>query len=127
MLFNGEKSQDSSYCFDEAINLKDCIDCDHVTNCELSYNSMSIDACYNVNCSWWVVNSNNCEYGFCNIGCSNCFGCVNVKRKEYNILNKQYSKEEYFKKTGEIKEDLRKRGLYGKFLIMDAVELSKTL
>lgn len=127
MCFNAEKSQDSIYCFDEATELKDCVDCSHVLNSELVYNSVSIAGCYNINCSWWAVNSNNCEYGFCNIGCGNCFGCVNIKRREYNILNQQHSKEDYFKKTAEIKDDLRKRGLHGKYLVMDAVELAKTL
>lgn len=28
-------------------------------------------------------------------GCSNCFGCVSLIKKQYCILNKQYSKEEY--------------------------------
>ena len=27
--------------------------------------------------------------------CKNCFGCANLQKKEYCILNKQYSKEEY--------------------------------
>lgn len=127
MCFNGGKSKDCLYCYDEALSSKDCTDCSHVLQSELVYNSMSIDNSYNVNCSWWVVNSNNCEYGFCNNGCSNCFGCVNVMRREYNILNRPYSKDDYFKKVDEIKRDLSAKGLYGKFLIMDAVELAKNL
>jgi len=36
------------------------------------------------------------EYGiFCH-GSSNLFGCVGLKKKEYCILNKQYSKDEFF-------------------------------
>ena len=29
--------------------------------------------------------------------CSNCFGCSNLRHKNYHIFNKQYSKEEYCK------------------------------
>ena len=29
-------------------------------------------------------------------GCSDCFGCVGLSKKQYCILNKQYTKEEYF-------------------------------
>jgi len=29
-------------------------------------------------------------------GCSDCFGCVNLSKKQYCIFNKQYTKEEYF-------------------------------
>jgi len=28
-------------------------------------------------------------------GCSDCFGCINLQKKQYCILNKQYTKEEY--------------------------------
>lgn len=36
-------------------------------------------------------------------GCSNCFGCVSLSKKQYCILNKQYSKEEYFELIDKIK------------------------
>ena len=127
MGFNIEKCQDCAYLYDEIVNLKDCYDSTHTTNCELCYGLMSADKCYNVNNSWWIVDCRDCEYGFCNLGCNNCFGCVNMKRREYCILNQQYTKDEYIKKVAEIKENLKKQGLYGKFLLMDAVELTKTL
>ena len=34
--------------------------------------------------------------------CSNCFGCVALKNKQYCVLNKQYTKEEYGKLVSEI-------------------------
>ncbi len=37
----------------------------------------------------------NIEYSKLQIGGSNCFGCVSLKKGEYCILNKQYTKEEY--------------------------------
>lgn len=37
----------------------------------------------------------NIEYGIFNISGKNNLGCVNLKRKQYCILNKEYSKEEY--------------------------------
>ena len=37
-----------------------------------------------------------------------CFGCVNLKRKRYCILNKQYSKEDYFKLKEKIISDMKK-------------------
>ncbi len=127
MAFDAEKIEDCFYVYDEIVGLKDCTDCTHIQDCQFCYNLMSAYQCYNVDSSWWIVNCRDCEYGFCNNGCSNCFGCVNIRRKEYYILNKPYSKDGYFKKTREIKADLGKRGLYGKYLIMDAVELAQTL
>ncbi len=48
------------------------------------------------------------EYCMYTIQPKNCFGCVNLKRKEYCILNKQYTKEEYEKLKSQIIEDMHK-------------------
>jgi len=45
----------------------------------------------------------------------NCFGCVGLKRKDYCILNKQYSKEEYEKLMPRIIEHMRSTGEWGEF------------
>lgn len=57
-----------------------------------------------------VVLSLSCAGGcknlfYCDIcrGCSDCFGCVGLKEKQYCILNKQYTKEEYFELIEKIK------------------------
>lgn len=44
--------------------------------------------------------SDNCR------GCSDCFGCINLIKKQYCILNKQYSKEEYFILIEKIKKHM---------------------
>jgi hypothetical protein len=62
------------------------------------------------------------------VNVSNCFGCVNLRKKEYCILNKQYSKEDYFVLRKKIIEDLEKNPYidkkgrvfkYGEFLPYD--------
>mgnify|MGYP001575667443 CR=1 FL=1 len=50
-----------------------------------------------------------------------------LSRKEFHVLNKPYTKDEYFKKTAQLKDELIKRKLHGKYLVMDAVQLAKTL
>lgn len=127
MCFYVENSEDSAYLYDEIYNLKDCVDCTHIHNSELCYNLMSADHCYSVNCSWVMTNCRDCDYCIWSIGCSNCFGCVNIKRKEYYILNKQYTKEEYYKRVAAMKEDLKRRELHGNYLVADAIELAGTL
>jgi hypothetical protein len=47
------------------------------------------------------------EYCFYCIQGKDCFGCVNLKRKQYCILNKQYSKEEYQKLKEKIIFDMK--------------------
>ena len=49
----------------------------------------------------------NLEYCLFNISGKNNFGCVNLKRKSYCILNKQYSKEEFKKLKAKIIEDMK--------------------
>lgn len=127
MCFHTDQAQDGAYLYDEMVDVKDCFDCTHIQNCELCYNLMSASECYNVDCSWWATNSRDCMYCCCIQGSKNCFGCVYVQRREYSILNKQYSKEEYFKEVAKIKINLAKKGIHGNYLVMDAVELAKSL
>ena len=51
------------------------------------------------------------------MSCKDCFGCISLHRKQYYILNKPYSKEEYFKQVAELKDQLRTQGIYGQMLI----------
>ena len=49
----------------------------------------------------------NLQYSYLCISGKNNFGCVNLKRKQYCILNKQYTKEEYEKLKDKIIEDMK--------------------
>ena len=58
--------------------------------------------CSNVKCSLWNYGSRNLDY--C-IGCHNSsdlFGCIGVRKGQYCIFNKQYTKDEY----GELREKI---------------------
>jgi hypothetical protein len=50
----------------------------------------------------------NLQYCYWNISGKNNFGCANLKRKSYCILNKEYSKEEFEKLKVKIIEDMKK-------------------
>lgn len=54
-----------------------------------------------------------CRY--CLDGSKHCFGCVSLVRKEYCILNKQYSKEEYEALVPRIIAHMRTTGEWGEF------------
>ena len=43
------------------------------------------------------------------------FGCSSIKHGQYSILNKQYSKEEYFKLRDQLIDHMKKTGEYGEF------------
>src|SRR3989344_1135048 len=53
-------------------------------------------------------NIENIEYSKLQTGGNNCFGCVSLRQKQYCILNKQYTKEEYFKLREKIIEHMNK-------------------
>jgi len=63
---------------------------------------------YTTSCRYsaYLDNCEECEY---------CFGCVGMRKKKYCILNKQYTKEGYENLVERIKNDMKKRGEWGKF------------
>ena len=65
--------------------------------------------------TWKSTDVTYCE--FCQSS-SNLFGCVGLKSAEYSILNKIYSKEQYFKLRNKIVEYMRKTGEWGNFFPM---------
>ncbi len=73
-------------------------------------------------------NPMNVEYSIYGSACENIFGCVNLKRKKYCILNKEYTKEEYEKLKTKIISDMSENPYvdekgriykYGEFLPID--------
>jgi len=62
---------------------------------------------YNLKFSWDCWPSvKDCEYSMHLRSCSDCFGCVGLKKKQYCILNRQYTKEEYFEMVDKIKKHM---------------------
>jgi len=76
---------------------------------------------YNVKFSVWNYRTHDTEYTFGCHGSGNIFGCVGLKKGEYCILNKQYSKKEYFSLVERIKKHMNeipfvdRRGLEHKY------------
>jgi Zn ribbon nucleic-acid-binding protein len=70
---------------------------------------------------WSWGNSYSLEYcSFC-VSCNDCFACIGLKNAQYCILNKQYSKEEYFALREKIIEHMNNTGEWGEFF---PIELS---
>lgn len=79
-----------------------CLDCLAIQKCELCYECVRCMGCYDVKHS---IRSNNCRESMflsdCR-SCSNCIGCVNLNNKQYYILNKQVTKEEFEARAKEL-------------------------
>lgn len=117
MTFGSSECEDCLYVMDDMYEDKDCLHCTHIHNCELCYECVSADKSYNINLSFWVTDSSNCEYCYCVQSCHDCFMCTYTQRKKFHILNEPYSEEEYHKKVAEIKAELREQKLLGENLL----------
>ncbi|MCB0344308.1 MAG: hypothetical protein KDD66_04290 [Bdellovibrionales bacterium] len=126
-LYN-TKNCKSSYFVSDGEDLEHCICVDGAKNSicytyygndsELIYNTgNSGDGAYNlkfcVDC--WPTCSDLEYCMFTGYGSQNCFGCVGLKKAKYCILNKQYSKTEYFDTLKRVLAHMRSTGEYGMF------------
>lgn len=102
LCFAGNYLEDSLYCYN-AEKSKDCVDCLFVFENECCYECIQSENCYNCK---FVLHSKNCSDSWfledCT-GCKNCTFCFNLKNKQYCILNKQYSKENFFNELDKYK------------------------
>lgn len=123
-------------------NCKNCFLCYECTNSEdlrysvcLQSSKNSMDYNYWGQNAEWIYECHACGYDvynlrFCNLCWSgshdltysdhcfstkNCFGCVGLKREEYCILNKKYSKKEYEEIIPKIIEHMKQTGEWGEF------------
>lgn len=105
-----------------APNVKDSYDYTNWgQNSELVYESLCCgDNCHNIKFCFdcWPAMQDS-EY------CLNChssfdlFGCIGLRSKQYCILNKQYTKEEYFKLKEKIIDKMKEKKEYGEFFPID--------
>lgn len=103
-------SEDCRYCsFCEANT--SCMDANFSNIGELQFHSTNLVKNYHVmyaNLSWY---NNECIYITSCFNSSHLFGCIGMKKNEYCILNKQYTKEEYDVLVPRIIEHMRKTPL----------------
>lgn len=94
LVFNASYAEDSMYC--ESIwQGKDCIDCTRVPQAELCYDCCACGGSYNIQNSQGALNCSDSFFLWDCLSCKNCFGCVNLCRRDYCIFNEQKTKEEY--------------------------------
>lgn len=108
----------------EVVDCVACIDCVYCQRCERCHKST-----YSTNCRDSVLlthcescrncsscsNCIECEYCsqgnfllYCSncFGCDYCFGCVGLVNKDFHILNRKYSRGEFFKIVAQLKKEL---------------------
>ncbi len=126
-VFDGAK--DCSNIWLAYSSVLNCYDCDHFgKNSENSYQASTIYPGNNVICSRFIIESHDVSYSYNCHNCSNLFGCVGLRNKNYCIFNKQYSKEEYLAlipkliehiNTMQYKDNIGNSYVYGDFFPSD--------
>ena len=113
--YNASGCEDSKFLYD-VMDAKNCYDMNYSPyGPEMSYEVISTVGLKNS--AFYMAGPYNahCYYGHMCHSCRDCFGCIGLKRKQYCILNTQYSKEEYETLVPKIIEHMRKGKEYGEF------------
>ena len=114
-IFDTSNAKNCSYMADA----EDPIDSQDVNNyyfkSERCYNAMGVLQDNNCIVDTYVFYCSRVDYSDSCRNCADCFGCAGLNKKNYFILNKEYSKEEYQKLKEKIVESLKSEGVYGEF------------
>jgi hypothetical protein len=123
---NIKNSKNSKCCFDSndledckysswLFELKDCYDCYGMGVSEAVYDCVGVEEVQRIAFSFGTSNSSECYYTDLCFNCQDCFGCVCLRKKQYCIFNKQYTKEQYEELVPKIIEHMKESGKWGEF------------
>lgn len=120
--FDCEDVESAKYCYQVVLGAKNIYDVyQYGTNLQESY-----ECTISGENSYHLLFCDNCHVGSADLcycwymeSSKNCFGCVSMSRKNYCILNKQYTKEEYEALVPKITEHMRHTGEWGEFFPME--------
>lgn len=101
LLFASGENQNVMYGKD-VWRSRDSLDVLGVRNSEKTYQAVDCQKLYNCR---YCVQSDNCNdslFLFDCRGCANCFGCINLRNKQFHIYNEQFSEGEYSEKVAKI-------------------------
>ncbi len=116
--FDCEDVESAKYCFQLVLGAKNVQDIyQYGSNLQESYECSIVGEN-----SYHLLFSYNCHMGSSDLlycwyteASKNCFACVGMMRKNYCILNKQYTKEQYEELVPEIIEHMKTTGEWGEF------------
>jgi len=119
--FHSYDAEDSAYGEHVWRNAKDCMDVSTAgRNASVIYNSINtgIDVANHLCCAQgW--SSTFLEYSFNCFNSNHCIGSAGLRKKDYCILNKQYSREEFERMREGIVRGMREQGEWGEFFPPD--------
>jgi len=116
--FDCEDVENGKFCIQTVTGAKDVYDIYQFGfNLELSYQCvLAGEGVYHaLFCSMVNTSVADVYYSILLESCKDCFGCTNLDRKQYCILNKQYTKEEYEALVPRIIEHMQQTAEWGQF------------
>ena len=116
--FFADRCQDCAYCA-QVVDLKDCYDNNYTEENELCYEYLGMYATQKTLFSLFCRHTYETYYSEYCVNCKHIFGCSNLRDKNYCILNKQYTEEEYFELVPKIIGQMMKAGEWGEFFPMN--------
>ncbi len=125
--YNCWESKDCSYIYDMFKGTRDCYDistfgeninyCYELSGCGAKLDSGEVSNCFFS--TYIYYGGFNILYSVsCHENSENLFGCCDVRKKSYAILNKQYTQQEYENLVPKIVEQMRNTGEWGEFFPM---------
>ncbi|MEK7569771.1 MAG: hypothetical protein AAB500_02705 [Patescibacteria group bacterium] len=115
-IFDAERVENSKYMY-SVLGIRDSFDCYHVgLECEQIYEAQGCTRVSNCQFCHLCYDNMNVMYGDTCQNSQNLFGCISVKKGEYMILNKKYSKDEYEKLRTKIIDHMKKTREFGEFM-----------
>ncbi len=110
-----DKSEDCRHVYG-SLDIKDCMDIYHAgIKTELCYECHGCTRIYDVKFCHLCYDNSSLTYCDSCQNSNNLFGCVSIRKGEYYIFNKKYSKEEYNEIKEKIIDHMNKTGEYGEF------------
>ncbi len=109
MCFDSAHNEGCSYLYDSHHNASSFdMTCAYDKN-ELSYQIVDSVKLFNCNFAFLSNNSHDSSYIFNCRNVKNCIGCVSLSNKQYCILNRQLSKEEYERVSKQLLEEFKQK------------------
>lgn len=112
--FFADRCEDSAYCA-QVVDLKDCYDNNYTEENELCYEYLGMYGARFTLFSIFCRHTNEVFYSDYCVSSDHLFGCTNLRNKQYCILNKQYTKQEYEQMLPRIIDHMKKTGEWGEF------------
>lgn len=110
LLFDASNNSDSGYLYD-TIGHKTCYDATYSSDNELCYQIVDSGRCFNANYVVYSANCINSSYIFDCFDVKDSLGAVNIDHKQYLLLNRQLTKEQYEKESKIILDDIKAKNL----------------